>query len=242
LQPFFRIPFATMKHATVRFRTSPDEQGEFKNRRKSRCRQGNEAEVFFAPKSASSRRRLPFLNTACLATEIQEKVLSCAEPGIMYCIVASNEIQNPLNKMKTNRAVIVGVCLLAGIVRFVLTASGATASEANVLEMNSAPNGHFLVNLQIEGRDRLVNIEVKDNAARCVNSEDARMKGLQGTFQLIGNGVFLIFFQNQHHRASQFWVFRKDGSAAVKEIPDRGEKQTAVPVKDESLEAPKADR
>jgi len=38
-------------------------QGEVKNRRKSRSRRGNEAEVFFAPKSASLRRRLPFLNT-----------------------------------------------------------------------------------------------------------------------------------------------------------------------------------
>ena len=32
---------------------------EFNNRRKSRSRRGNEAELFFAPKSASSRRRLP---------------------------------------------------------------------------------------------------------------------------------------------------------------------------------------
>jgi len=158
----------------------------------------------------------------------------------MYCIVASDVIANPLYKMKTTRAIIVvGACLLAGIVRFVEAATSATASEANVLEMNSAPNGHFLVNLQMDRRDRLANFEVKDNTARCVNSEDARLKGLQGTFQLIGNGVFLIYFQNEHHRASQFWVFRKDGSAAVKEIPDRGEKQTAVPVKDDSLEAPK---
>src|SRR5881396_4272122 len=38
-------------------------QGEFQNHRKSRSRRGNEAEVFFAPKSASLRRRLPFLNS-----------------------------------------------------------------------------------------------------------------------------------------------------------------------------------
>ena len=44
----------------VRFNS---DQGEFKNRRRSRSRRGNEAEVLFAPKSASSRRRLPFLNT-----------------------------------------------------------------------------------------------------------------------------------------------------------------------------------
>ena len=39
------------------------------------------------------------------------------------------------------------------------------ASEAKVLEMKSVPDGHFLVNLQTDGKDRLVNIEVKDNAA-----------------------------------------------------------------------------
>src|SRR5438874_10221181 len=38
-------------------------QVEFKNRRKNRSRRDNEAEVFFAPKSASLRRRLPFLNS-----------------------------------------------------------------------------------------------------------------------------------------------------------------------------------
>jgi hypothetical protein len=36
-------------------------QGEFKNRRKTRSRRGNEAEVFFALKSASLGRRLRFL-------------------------------------------------------------------------------------------------------------------------------------------------------------------------------------
>ena len=29
--------------------------------------------------------------------------------------------------------------------------------------------------------------------------------------------------------ATQYWVFRPDGIADIKEIPDRGEKQTAVP-------------
>ena len=51
-------------------------QGEFKNHRKSRSRRGDEAEacppdrqVVFAPKSASLRRRLPFLNSPCLKEE-----------------------------------------------------------------------------------------------------------------------------------------------------------------------------
>ena len=122
------------------------------------------------------------------------------------------------------------------------SAGNLRASEAKVLEMKSVPDGHFLVNLQTDGKDRLVNIEVKDNAAKCVNSNDTRLKELQGRFQLIGNGVFVIFFQNENHRASQHWLFRQDGTAAVKEVPDRGERQTAMPVKDESLETPKKSR
>ena len=122
------------------------------------------------------------------------------------------------------------------------SASDVSPHEVKVLEMKSVPDGHFLVNLQREGHGRLLNIEVKDNAARCVNSNDAQLKGLQGKFQLIGNGVFLIFFQNENHRASQYWLFRNDGSAVVKEVPDRGEKQTAVLVKDGSLEVPKKGR
>jgi len=70
-----------------------------------------------------------------------------------------------------------------------------------------------------------------------MTTDDGQLKGLQGKFQLIGNGVFLIYFQNDHHRASQFWVFQKDGTALVKEVPDRGERQVAVPVKDDSLES-----
>ena len=47
------------------------EQDKFKNRRKRRGRRGNEAEVFFALKSACSRRRLPCLNTPCV-TQVRE--------------------------------------------------------------------------------------------------------------------------------------------------------------------------
>ena len=94
----------------------------------------------------------------------------------------------------------------------------------------------------MEGQERLLNIRVKDNTARCVNSSDPRLKGLQGRFELVGNGVFVIFFRNENHRATQYWLFRQDGSAAVKEVPDRGERQKAGPVKDDSPKAPNEDR
>ena len=145
--------------------------------------------------------------------------------------------------MKTIRLFLIGMIMcvasLSGTSLGQTRSTGnVRASEAKVLEMKSVPDGHFLVNLQGQGHSRLVNIEVKDNAAKCVNSDDAQLKGLQGKFQLIGNGVFLIFFQNENYRASQYWLFRQDGTAAVKEVPDRGERQTAVPVKDDSLEVP----
>ena len=149
--------------------------------------------------------------------------------------------------MKTTRPFLIGTLLCGAF--FSDAGRGQTqspgnvsASEAKVLEMRSVPDGHFLVNLQSGGRDHLVNLEVKDNAAKCVKSNDAQLKGLQGQFQLIGNGVFVIFFQNENHRASQYWLFRSDGSAVVKEVPDRGEKQTAIPVATDSLDLPKQGR
>jgi hypothetical protein len=149
--------------------------------------------------------------------------------------------------MKTTPPFLIGILLYVGFLSCASIAQTQSAgnvrgSEAKVLEMKSIPDGHFLVNLQWEGQDCLVNIEVKKNDAKCVNSNDARLKGLQGKFQLIGNGVFLIFFQNENHRASQYWLFRNDGSALVKEVPDRGEKQTAIPVTSDSIELPKKDK
>jgi hypothetical protein len=44
-------------------------QSQFKNRRKNRSRRGDEAELFFAPKSAFFRPRLPFLNTPWAGTD-----------------------------------------------------------------------------------------------------------------------------------------------------------------------------
>src|SRR5438034_1560200 len=51
-------------------------QGEFKSRRKSRSRRGNEAEVFFAQKSATSPRRLPCLNTPCVVPSTADRLFA----------------------------------------------------------------------------------------------------------------------------------------------------------------------
>jgi hypothetical protein len=118
-------------------------------------------------------------------------------------------------------------------------AETARTSETDILELKAVPDGHYRVNLLWNRQERSLNVEVKGNRAKCVNTTEERLKGLEGEFRLIGNGVFLIFFQNEHHRASQFWVFRRDGSAAVREVPDRGEKQSAVPVENDALDAPR---
>src|SRR5256885_1501758 len=70
--------------ATVLYCAAPSNQGEFTNRRNRRSRRGNEAEVFFAPKSASSPRRLPFLNTPCPSNLFA----GCEEIGTRLCTTA----------------------------------------------------------------------------------------------------------------------------------------------------------
>ena len=112
----------------------------------------------------------------------------------------------------------------------------------DVFELKAVPPGHYLVNLQAEGTNCQVNVEVKGSTGKCVNASDPRLKGFEGQFELIGNGVFHVMFRNKDYTASQWWLFRKDGSAVVKEVPDRGEKQTAVPVADDSLQPPPSRR
>lgn len=55
------------------------------------------------------------------------------------------------------------------------------------------------------------------------------LKGISGTFTPIANGVFMIPLRNEEFAATQFWAFKPDGSAEIKEIPDRGEIQKAIP-------------
>lgn len=109
------------------------------------------------------------------------------------------------------------------------------ALPLDVLRLESVPKGHYLVNLQAHGPERWLNFEVKGATAVCVNASDPALRGLRGSFQSIGNGVFLVSFSNESYRGTQFWVFQPDGTARVKEIPDRGEKQEARPVRDDSL-------
>ena len=110
----------------------------------------------------------------------------------------------------------------------------------DVLELKAVPEGHYLLTLEMRALDsktQRVNLEVKGNAAQCVNSSDPRLKSLKGQFEPLGNGVFLVTLRSPVHTATQFWAFRKDGSASVKEVPNRGESQWAIPVRDDTIEA-----
>lgn len=108
--------------------------------------------------------------------------------------------------------------------------------QSDVPDMKAIADGNFLVTLD---GGKLMNVEVKEGKAMCVKSSDPQMKGMQGFIRNLRSGVFLIRFENQQAVKSQFWIFRQDGTAGVRELPDSGELQSAVPVKGDSLTPPK---
>src|SRR4030095_9355671 len=108
--------------------------------------------------------------------------------------------------------------------------------QSDMPDMKAIADGNFLVTLD---GGKLMNVEVKEGKATCVKSSDPQMKGMQGFIRNLQSGVFLIRFENQQAVKSQFWIFRKDGTAGVRELPDMGELQSAVPVKGDSLTPPK---
>jgi hypothetical protein len=97
----------------------------------------------------------------------------------------------------------------------------------DVLKMREIPAASYDVQLQYEGKNETVKLSIKNNRATFVKSSSSKLEGLSGEFELIGNGVFFARLSSKAGAASQWWIFHPDGSATVKEIPDRGEKQTA---------------
>jgi len=107
--------------------------------------------------------------------------------------------------------------------------NAAEKPSLDVLKMKEIPAGSYDVQLQYEGKDQTVKLSIKNNRATFVKSSSSKLEGLSGEFELIGNGVFFARLACKAGGASQWWIFHSDGSATVKEIPDRGEKQTAKP-------------
>jgi hypothetical protein len=112
-------------------------------------------------------------------------------------------------------------------------------AKLDVSELKSVPDGNYLVTLELGGQQRRLNIKVQGNKAKCVNSSDPALKDIEGQFEVKGNGAFVGFFHGGTFRATQVWIFRNDGAAAIREVPDRGEQQSALPVDSDSVEPPK---
>jgi hypothetical protein len=112
-------------------------------------------------------------------------------------------------------------------------AEAAEKQSLDVLNMKEMPAGQYDVQLQHEGKDETVKLSIKNNRATPVKSSSSKLEGLSGEFSLIGNGVFLARLECKAGWKSQWWIFRPDGTATVKEIPDRGEKQIAKPTSDQ---------
>jgi hypothetical protein len=113
---------------------------------------------------------------------------------------------------------------------------GSIQVQSRLSDMREIAEGNYLVTLD---GDKLMNVEVKDGKAKCVKSNDVALREMQGSIRNTQSGVFLIRFQNNKGAMSQVWIFRKDGTAGVRELPDSGELQFAVPVKNDSLTLPK---
>jgi hypothetical protein len=120
--------------------------------------------------------------------------------------------------------------ICAAILCFAVQRTDAETSGTgglDVLKMKDVPEGVYEVQLQLSGRNPTVTLAIKNNQAVFVKSEESKLDGLRGEFELIGNGVFMARLAGDNHRATQLWIFHPDGTVVVKEIPDRGEKQTA---------------
>jgi hypothetical protein len=88
--------------------------------------------------------------------------------------------------------------------------------------------------LELNGKQERAHISVKGNRDKCVDSSDANLKNMEGEFRSHPQqrGIFMIPFRTPNGAMTQIWIFRSDGAASIRENPDRGEQQSAVPVEE----------
>ena len=150
-----------------------------------------------------------------------------------------------MRPVQLSLAVAFAVFCAAGLAQAQTAGAGGAApvlSQAvSTADLKSVPDGNWLVRLEVDGKIERINLLVQDNRGKCVSSSDPKLQSIQAHFQLKSKGVFLAHLQGGDFRASQLWIFRADGAAAIREIPDRGELQSAVRVKGETLTLPKKD-
>ena len=116
--------------------------------------------------------------------------------------------------------------------------SFAAATALDISQLKSVPEKNYLVTLELNGKQERLNVKVQGNKAKVINSSDQALKDAEGQFRSHPRqpGVFAVTFQTPRGAMTQIWIFRPDGSAAIRENPDRGEQQSAVPVKGDSIE------
>ncbi len=103
--------------------------------------------------------------------------------------------------------------------------------KLDVLNMREIPPGYYEVQLELSGKPQTAKISIQKNQAFFVKSTAIKLEGLSGKFELIGNGVYFAQLKSsQNYLASQWWIFHPDGTATIKEIPDRGENESAKPM------------
>jgi hypothetical protein len=106
------------------------------------------------------------------------------------------------------------------------------------------PDGNYLLTVELNGKQERLNLKVQGGRAKCMKATDPSLANVEGQFQKpdpkfqLPANSFLARFRNG--LGSQLWIARPDGSFAVREAPDRGEQQSAVAVKGDSLDRPKA--
>ena len=137
-----------------------------------------------------------------------------------------------MNPMFKKAGLLVG--FLSGVVCF-------AAAKLDVSQLRDVPEGNYLVTLELNGKQERLNVKVDGNKAKCVNSSDPALKNIEGEFRPHPQqgGIFVVTFRTPRGAMTQIWIFRPDGAAAIRENPDRGEQQSAVPVSGNSIEAPK---
>ena len=112
---------------------------------------------------------------------------------------------------------------------------GANASNGRTLDvpnMQHIPPGQYELKLQLEGKDYTAKLAITNDRAVFLQSSTDELEGLSGQFESIGNGVFMARLGGRNFSKTEWWYFRPDGTASIKEVPDRGEKETATPIRD----------
>ena len=127
--------------------------------------------------------------------------------------------------MKEN-AITLSLLMMLSYAAFPLAVHGAEKT-LDVLNMTEIPAGTYDVQLEDHGKKETVKLAIKNDRAKFVKSTSPTFDGLAGSFELIGNGVFVAHLSCKSGNATQLWLFRPDGTARVKESPDRGEKEVA---------------